>query len=490
MPHQSEGVRILRDNPRWLLHWRMGTGKTLTVLKHCEDVPMPTVVIAPATTLRTAWTNDAAHCPGVELRVARGTSDYRAQQICRPNENTVVVTTHESFRRDVNRYMAWKYRRFVIDEASKIRGQIGRPNVSVEACMKFADSCERVVLMSGKLAPNGTYECFWPYRVMDKSVFGTMPWAFYGRYFVPKVTTVNKWDVVKEQTPTGETIDRKKLTKKDYTTGFTLREDHKAEYIEKLKSRCTVIREKDVLNLPEPVDIMRELEADDELRDAYLTARTDLEVVSRDGTKSKFHQNAKLIKMRQICGGFCKVDGVAKEIHRRKVDWLLDEFIGAEIEDTVPLVIAYEFTGLGQAVVDALSAKYGAERVAWIRGGTADATPGILKDFQDGKVRYIVAHPAAFAHGADGAQKVCNTMVFLEWSFSADYHDQIRCRIHRKGMGTDACRYVYLCFTLGDEELPPTADETALWAVRRKGRADRLILDAIQGVESDGLSKE
>ena len=476
MAHQSRawGV-VLPVNPRYLLHWDMGTGKTLTTLRWAELKPMPTVLLAPISTHRSAWYNDVVQTPGVNLRHAAGPN--RDRVIRAPESNTVTVTSHESFRRDVDLYIKAGYKRLVIDEADKVRGQIGKPNQIVEACAKLADKCESVLLLSGSIAPNGTYENFWPYRIMDPTVFGRNPWAFYERYFYPV---------------------RKKINGRDVVTAFRLRPDRQAEYVEKLLSRAWVIRKEDVMDLPQEIDIVREIPMNRETLKVYRAAYKTLSVEAQSGELKRFKAGASLTKIRQIAGGNVLLEGISNHVHSQKLRWLIDDFIGGEYGSKKPLVIWYEFTANGKAIYEALCELVGPEKVAWVHGGTSKNTGAVVEGFVAGRIQYIVAHPATMGHGTNGLQKVCSCAVYMELSFSYSQHAQSRARIHRLGMGKERPMFVYPLLTIetgeggvmdsereevGNSESRDddiTIDQTMLYVVRRKGSANKLILETMK----------
>lgn len=468
MPHQAEEVAKLRVRKRHLTHFDMGLGKTIIVLYHCNEVQMPTVVLAPATTLHTAWKEDAKHFPGIDLRVARGSLEQRAKRIAKPLPNTVTVTTHESFRRDSLLYLKGGYKRMVVDEASKLRGTIGHANVTIMAAISVAEKCDRVILLTGKLCPNGTWEVFWPFRVMFPEVFGRSYWAFANRYFVPEEKIVEKYDRLTNR-----------RVKEKHVIGFKLMDSNRAEYINKLSSHSTVLKKRDVLTLPPEIDIIHNIEMEKVTLSTYNEMQDSLTIAMNSGEQRAFKAAAALRKLQQLCGGVVKMDDEYVDVHRQKLEWLCDDFI-EEVGYQTPILIWTEHRAVGDVVIAELGQRFGPECVASMRGGEGSKAGQTVADFQAGKIRYIVAHPGAAGHGTNGLQKVCSHAVYYELSFSADQHEQTRGRLSRTGMVDRSTIFTYPLLVRPGDDPEPSVDQTMLFVLRKKGRASEEILKAVK----------
>jgi hypothetical protein len=246
------------------------------------------------------------------------------------------------------------------------------------------------------------------------------------------------------------------------------------------------------------MDVIREIPMSRETLKVYRAAYKTLSVEAKCGSVTRFKAGASLTKIRQIAGGNVLLEGLSNHVHDQKLNWLLDDFIGGEYGAKKPLVIWYEFTANGRAIYEALCKLVGADKVAWVHGGTSKNTGAVVEGFVAGRIQYIVAHPATMGHGTNGLQKVCSCAVYMELSFSYSQHAQSRARIHRLGMGKERPMFVYPLLTIEtgeggvmdvdrdevgasesrDDDI--TIDQTMLYVVRRKGTANKLILETMK----------
>jgi len=100
------------------------------------------------------------------------------------------------------------------------------------------------------------------------------------------------------------------------------------------------------------------------------------------------------IRLRQISSGYLPfIDAFGNQLNNRfrenaKAEWL--EALLEELTDT-PTVIFHDYTETGQLIMDILEkAKISRH---WLHGATKDK-PGVVQDFQDGKVQVLVVQSA------------------------------------------------------------------------------------------------
>lgn len=454
--HQQRALEISRENPRFAFFWSPGTGKTITILSIWKERPMRTLVVASKAILSTAWARDS-EMMGVPVINARHTNKRKRLELIREPGDHVVLTNYEQFRIHEKEFKETGFDRFVFDESSKLKNRDAKVS---KAAHSFAESCREVYLLSGTPAPNCPTELWSQLRTISSSASGVSFWKWAHHFFVPIMQ--QKW------TPKGQkSVIAKWVEKPERTQEFN---DH-------LRKWSWSLRKEDCLDLPEQIDIVREVELSRDERKQYdeLITELKLSVPVDEGPTANVsmnvHAEGLLMKLRQVVGGSVRMDDQPKEIGSSKIDALvetLEEFSNDQV------VIWCEFRADIDRVARVLN-QIG-RRPAIIDGRTSSKVGEIVDSFVQGETDTIIAHPKAAGHGTDGLQKVSSVSVYFGLSFSAEEHEQSRDRIHRSGQ-SKSCLYIYLI-------AKDTVDESLLWVVRRKKSRQSALLKEL-GVKDD-----
>lgn len=407
--HQSRLVERLRDKPRYYANWACGSGKTIGVLAACADQPMPTLVLAPLSTLHSAWMKDAANFPGLKARVIRGNSVAARKALIQSGAD-VYITNYDAFKKHAADYLAAGVRRLVIDEAVKVKN----PRAAItQKSIVFADRMASVVCLSGYPAPQGPQDWWAQMRCVDRRCLGDSFWSFVSRFAV---------------------VQKRKIKGREVVVGFNQTPLQRAALQERLSPWVWSLSKEECLDLPPQTDEILEVEMDPGEAEAYRAAEDELSLC---GTRIK--AEACLTKLQQITGGGVLVEGEEADVGGSKMGELLD-WIGG-LPPGEPVVVWAEFRHEIRRLVGRLSVLGPAEA---LYGETSGDVSGIVRRFRDGPTRFLVAHPACAGHGTDGLQKRCSYAAFYSIGFNSDQHVQARDRIHRSGMGDRPATYVYL----------------------------------------------
>jgi len=432
--HQAATVALLRDTPRHYLNHDCGTGKTITMLAHCVDVPMPTLVLAPKTVMRTAWGGDAQHFPQLRVAFAHGGKAAIADALGKPFD--VVVTTFETFRIHHAAFLPC-VRRLIVDEASKVKNH--KSGVA-RAVVAFAQRMERVYLLSGTPAPNCPSEWFPQIACVNPHTFGANYWRFINTYFVPRKRTLRDGRQVIDR------LDQTPAQRERFTAA--------------LAPHVHPIRKAECLDLPPVTDVVVRIDLDADERRTYDTLVDEFRLLLEDGSSSPIKREASLTKMRQAVGGGVYIDGGYVETGRSKVD-ALEELL-EEIGPAEPVVIWAEY----RSEIDRLRAVTGGEV---LDGRTSHDAESIVRRFQAGEIRRLICHPQAAGHGIT-LTRSCYA-IYFSLSFSRELFDQSRARLDRSGQTRPVTNYI-LC-----------ADRTidrAIWkTLQNKGDVARAVIEAI-----------
>jgi SNF2 family DNA or RNA helicase len=63
----------------------------------------------------------------------------------------------------------------------------------------------------------------------------------------------------------------------------------------------------------------------------------------------------------------------------------------------------------------------------------ASKTAGIIKKWNDGKLKLLIGHPASMGHGIDGLQKSGSILVWFGMNWSLELYEQMNARLNRQG---------------------------------------------------------
>ncbi|MCC6661726.1 MAG: DEAD/DEAH box helicase [Phycisphaerales bacterium] len=442
--HQQTLVERLRDQPRLYAAWACGTGKTIGVLAACADRPMKTLVVGPLTTLYSAWNADAANFPSLRVAVIRGASRAARSRLILDGLWDVAVTNPETFKSHGPDFLAAGVKRFVIDEAAKIKNRESQISKSAAA---FADKMESVIALSGYPAPQGYVDWWAQMRAVDKSVLGPDFFRFAYHYGYPEKKKIRRGGVTREVIAAWGQSDRQR----DLLAAI-------------LTKSVWAMRKEDALDLPAQVDSVRTLDLEAE-RDIYDAVKKDLVLALHGGGKpDRVRAEACLTKLRQITGGGVYSGGKYQWCGLAKIG-ALKEIVADEIPGE-PVVVWCEFIGEIDRVA-AMLREFG--RVEILDGRTSADAAGIVARFAGGEAKYLVCHPAAAGHGTNGMQRACSYAVYYSLGFNSDQYVQSRDRIHRSGMGGRPATYIHMVAR-------DTVDESALRSLRLKKRAVEAIM--------------
>jgi hypothetical protein len=131
-------------------------------------------------------------------------------------------------------------------------------------------------------------------------------------------------------------------------------------------------------------------------------------------------------KMSQILQGFLYKDGETVQVYSKaKLDALDDLLAGADGEN---VMIVYEYRH------DLEMLKKHLPTARWVDQTQSDEEfVQLINDCREGKVQYLLAHPANLGHGVDGLQHGFARMIWIQYSWSAEQVQQLTARIARSG---------------------------------------------------------
>ncbi len=507
--HQKAGTILAEMYNKFAFFYDTGTGKTVMALdiitaKQKKDNAR-FLIIAPKSIIKTAWMDDAAkYYPALRiLPIYKGfnnkkkrallnswktggrASNWESDPIFYAHvkllsdafelgelkvDNDVVVDealsagaqhyiiNSELFIRDPDKYIdELGITGIVMDESAILKNYNGRTS---QVMREVAEKMKYVYLLSGKPAPNNVIEYFSQMKVVDPETFNMS----YDRFLNMFCYSSNRKYYMY---PANEKL-----------------------FAEMVSIKSLIISKNDCLDLPETIDVVRQIEIPEDIMGDYNELYRECMTIIKGMDNSQVFYSAQsklavLMKLRQMASGFFMVgSGDHKEsqmivdIHDSKIEEL--NSVLDQIEDE-QVIIWCQFQHEIEMIEQELS-----KRVYTVTayGKTKDLEKNI-DDFKTGKAQYIVAHPKTLKYGVTFVN--CKYTVYYSFSYSAEDYDQSHDRNYRLGQ-TEKCTYIYI-------QAADTIDEIMFDKVMNKlSNAEffeRLIKDAAKhGIDYDLLKQK
>lgn len=452
--YQGWMVEYLLKTPYALLAAHMGLGKTAAVLKVIETwlaqrTVRKVLIVAPLRVAENTWPEEFRgwdFARKIRYSVVIGSADERAAAAL--DDAPVHIVNRENvawlWKFWKARKMPWPYDALVYDEASRLkrgskRTAIAKRADGTKSGMRLSEfgalanaraRFRRVVELSGTPAPNGLIDLWGPAYILDHGRrLGTDRDAFVARWF--------------------------KTSKFSYEIKPF---DHSEEQImSKLADVMVTLRKEDYLkNLPPLVvnDLWVRLSDKaqveyDRFEKTMAYDRLDVEAVTNGVLTNKLLQCAN--------GGLYHEDGTYSELHDLKLNALesvIEEAAGA------PMLVAYSFRFDLERIL---------KRFPWFR---VFKTAADLRDWNSGKLRGMLIHPASAGHGMN-FQYGGNIFVWYGLNWSLELYQQTNERLPRSGQKADR---VFMHRILTRD----TMDEDQLFALDAKGATQDSIMNAVR----------
>lgn len=435
---QHVAAQFIIDNPGAMLGLGMGIGKTasaLTAIRFLLDTfqVRRVLIIAPKLVAEETWPEEIEaweHTQVLDYEVLTGSPERRENRAHRKAEVSIInienITWLVDFWGD-----EWPYDMVVVDEMSRLKNPAKRtkptknavdriiqetmaslprdlPPEDVEVAVaravkkaprnptRFGALCsvrkriDRIVGLTGTMAPNGLIDIWSQYYLLDK---GERLFTSYHQY-------------------------RKRYFDSDYM-GFkyTLRPGSFEAIVDKVRDITLSMRTEDHVDLPPvihntipvklPPKVMKQYK---KFERTLLLEEHDIEAVNNGVLTGKLLQLAN--------GSVYDENGDAISIHTLKMDALdsvIEEAAGA------PVLVAYSY----EFDLERLRKRYPKAEVV----GEAK---NLQKRWNNGEIPILLAHPASAGHGLNLQYGGCITVWYgLNWSL--ELYQQLNKRLHRPG---------------------------------------------------------
>ena len=454
--HQRAGTLLAEMYNKFAFFYDTGTGKTVMTLdiisRKQKKENARFLIIAPRAIIKTAWMDDAVNFyPNLHiLPLYRDLSNERKLELLykwkRPNDNTELpyilllhtifeipegklfdgrsigeeldeladhyILNSELFIRNPEKYtLDLGIDGIIMDESAILKNYDGKTSKLMREVSK---DMTYVYLLSGKPAPNNETEYFSQMKIVD-------PETFYMSYD----TFVNRFC---------------------YGSDKYMPESKRELFAEMVSARSIIVSKTDCLDLPDCIDVVRQIELPDDVMQDYNSLYFECMALIKgmDESETFYSSRSKfaiLMKLRQMASGFFMIkDKDDKKhveiinVHKKKIAEL--KRIIEDIGD-YQVIIWAQF----QYEIELISKELNKIAYTVTAYGKTQDLEGAIDDFKTGRAKYIVANPRTLKYGVTFTN--CKYAVYYSFSYSAEDYDQSHDRNYRLGQ-TEKCTYIYI----------------------------------------------
>lgn len=443
VPHdyQKTAYQKIISIKRVGLFLQMGLGKTVVTLTAINDLMYDSfeidrvLVIAPKRVAEDTWSREASkwdHLKHLTISKILGNEKERVSGL--EAEADIYVVNRENVKWLVDRCRKgrkWPFDMVVIDELSSFKSNQSQRFKALKIVMPLV---KRVVGLTGTPAPNGYMDLWSQIYLLDSGTrLGKTIGGYRERYFTPGMRngyTVYNWNLK----PGADRVIQ-----------------------EKISDICMSMSAEDYLDMPERIDNFVTVKMSEKERKLYQRVEKekmielDSDVYVGSGSAAGLAN-----KLLQMANGFTYLDGgKALLIHERKLE-ALEEIFECNQE---PVLVFYSFK----------------EDLKMIREKFPDSrvldTVEDIRDWNDGKIRLLLAHPASVGHGLN-IQDGGHIIVWYGLNWSLELYQQANARLYRQGQ-----QHTVIIHHLVTEG---TMDEDVMRAIEDKDLRQERLMESIK----------
>ncbi|HPS54043.1 MAG TPA: DEAD/DEAH box helicase [Sedimentisphaerales bacterium] len=452
--HQKHAIELCKAKNIALFH-SCGTGKTLTalnVIKYWQQAGSgPALVVCPLSIIDAAWINDCKKFTP-ELDIVSLWSPKPADRKKRLIEHhDIYVCNFETFKSLFAEIQAKQFGTIIVDESSKMkspssqttRALLALAGIKTRGKGGIAFPVNHIIrhryVLSGTPAPNKEDEYWSQIKFVTgpgNAVFSDNYYAFRSRYFyaVPLgMTGVSIWK---------------------------FRASNKQEFMDTMTQVANVVRKQDAVDLPDQTHEIRVVTLSKPEQAAYNELKEELVLQFENESVLATSAIVETMKLRQLTSGFLYGEET-HQIGTSKLDEL--KALLDEIGDNQVIIWA----NFKHEIATLLKELPNSEAI-W--SGTPDRD-SVIKNFQQGKTKYLIANPASAAHGLTFVN--CSYAVYYSQNYSYELQKQSEDRIHRIGQKWP-CTYYHLI-------AKGTIDEVIYKVVSKKADLSTEVLNFLRG---------
>lgn len=443
-PHEYQKVaeEKIIELPAVGLFLDMGLGKTVITLSAINRLMYEmfavqrVLVIAPKRVAEDTWGRESEkwdHLRHLKISKILGGREQRLHAL--ENDADIYIINRENVKWLVDQCQAkrrWPFDMVVIDELSSFKSSKSQ---RFRALKKATPLIKRIVGLTGTPTPNGLLDLWPQIYLLDRGErLGKTISGYRERYFLPRQRngyTVFNWE---------------------------LKEGADRAIHEKIKDICISMSAEDYLELPERMNNVINVRLSDQEMKIYRTMEKEQILTLEDSDIVALSAGTVAGKLLQMANGAVyDQEGGYRIIHDRKLE-ALEEIIDTTDE---PVLVFYNY----QHDYDRL-----AERLQKYFPKSLD-TADDIQDWNGGKIRILLAHPASVGHGLN-IQDGGRTIIWFGLTWSLELYQQANARLYRQGQRKNVI--IHHLVAAG------TIDEQVMAELEKKDTGQKALLDALK----------
>lgn len=444
--YQTLITNFILENDRCAVWAGMGLGKTTGTLNAIDQLQLvesdPVLVLAPLRVARSTWPDEARkwnHLKNVRIMPIVGSEAERRMAL--KHDASVYTTNYENLPWLIEHFgERWPFKTVISDESTKLKGfRLRQGTARAKALGTVAHTkIKRFVELTGTPSPNGLQDLWGQMWFLDKGErLGRTFDGFKNRWFRP---AHNGFGVIPM--------------------------DHaQAEIQDKLRDLCITIDAKDWFDLKDPIVNNIYVDLPIKARKLYLDMEKQMFMQIGEHEVEAFNAAARTVKCLQLANGAAYVgegNTEFKEIHDAKLQALEDI---VEESAGMSILVAYNF-----------KSDLARLKATFREGRALDANPQTIKDWNEGKIPILFAHPASAGHGLN-LQDGGNILVFFGHDWNLENRLQIIERIgptRQLQAGHDRPMFIHNIIARD------TVDEMVMARVETKREVQDILLEAMK----------
>ncbi len=436
--YQHKAVQFIKDTKRCGLFLQMGLGKTSSTLTAISDLSdtfsvNKVLIIAPLRVANTVWKQECAkwkHLQHLKVNICTGTERERLTAL--QTSADVYVINRENTKWITDLYKdKWPFDCVIIDESSSFKESSSQRFKAIRRILPFTNY---MVLLTGTPSPNSLMDLWTQMYLIDLGQsLGRTKTAYTQRFF-----------------------------ESDYM-GYKLTPiAGAADKIHNLIApKILSMTAEDYLEVPERIELVEKVVLPKKALEFYKDFERNLLAELPDGEQVEALSAAVLAnKLLQACNGAMYIDEAKNYsiIHDLKLD-ALDEIIETNPDENI--LVAYNY----KSDLERLQKRFKKARLL-------DKDPQTVIDWNSGKIKLMLAHPASAGHGLN-IQHGGSMIVWFGLNWSLELDQQFNARLHRQGQ-TKPVRIIRIV-------AENCLDERVLQVLELKDRTQSALIKALKG---------
>lgn len=440
-------VDHLRKVDNALVFAGMGISKTAACLYRLSEMMLnaeitAALVVAPMRVVNITWPSEARDwLPFRWMRVANLRTESGQRDFLRGRAHLYLIN-YESLHHLVNlierRGGKLPYEVSIFDESTRAKN----PNSKrINAFRRKAPRTKHNWLLTGTPVPNSNLDLFAQVRLCDGGErLGQNYLAFKREYFMQPAYAFAPW---KEKAGSKQRIEQR------------------------ISDITVTLKSSEWLDIPDTVYEDIEIKFPPDIQEKYETLERELVIELKGKTLNVANAATLVTKLLQFTSG-CMYDDERAEhpIHELKFE-ALKKIIKSEPK---PVFVSCQFKHEYVRMK-----KYFPESVFFNDAKTPQAQEQLVRDWSDGEIRILYAHPGSCGHGLN-LQYGSHVLVYPSLTYNREHYEQMICRFARRGQ-TEITKVYRLL-------VPSTVDDAVVEALANKSENEQRLIAALQALES------